>query len=215
MPNFKFLRRATDLSLAALLTSTAIAQTAAKLQPYTAAPWENVLYGAAYYNEYMPADLQPGRLDKDIALMKQHGTWYVPTLSAGHWVREKAKTPGFFPDLIRPKAETVGAVMDATFKHAYESGLKIAFGTDTGVSAHGDNAQEFVFMVNDGMPPMKALQAATTEAAKLIGDEKEIGSVEAGKFADLVAVPGDLLADITLTELVRRIQETSDLSYQI
>jgi imidazolonepropionase-like amidohydrolase len=140
--------------------------------------------------------------EEDIALMKQHGTWYVPTLSAGHWVREKAKVPGFFPELVRPKAEIVGAQLDATFRHAYESGLKIAFGTDTGVSAHGDNALEFTFMVNDGMPPMKALQVGTIEAAKLIGDEKDIGSVEAGKFADLVAVPGDLLADITLVQKV-------------
>jgi imidazolonepropionase-like amidohydrolase len=140
--------------------------------------------------------------EEDIALMKQHGTWYVPTLSAGHWVREKAKVPGFFPELVRPKAEIVGAQLDATFRHAYESGVKIAFGTDTGVSAHGDNALEFTFMVNDGMPPMKALQVGTIEAAKLIGDEKDIGSVEAGKFADLVAVPGDLLADITLVQKV-------------
>jgi imidazolonepropionase-like amidohydrolase len=140
--------------------------------------------------------------EEDIALMKQHGTWYVPTLSAGHWVREKAKTPGFFPDLVRPKAEVVGAQLDATFRHAYESGVKIAFGTDTGVSAHGDNALEFTFMVNDGMPPMKALQVGTIEAAKLIGDEKDLGSVEVGKFADLVAVPGDLLADINLVRKV-------------
>ncbi len=140
--------------------------------------------------------------EEDIALMKQHGTWFVPTLSAGHWVVEKAKIPGFFPELIRPKAEVVGAQLDATFRHAYESGLKIAFGTDTGVSAHGDNAMEFTFMVNDGMPPMKALQAGTIQAARLIGDEKDIGSVEAGKFADLVAVPGDLLADITLVRKV-------------
>jgi imidazolonepropionase-like amidohydrolase len=112
---------------------------------------------------------------------------------------EKAKIPGFFPPIIVPKALTVGAQMSSTFHRAYAAGVKIAFGTDQGVAPHGDNAWEFVYMTDAGMPAMAALKAGTIEAAKLIGDEKEIGSVEAGKFADLVAVPGDPLADIKLT----------------
>jgi imidazolonepropionase-like amidohydrolase len=136
--------------------------------------------------------------DEDIALMKEHGTYFVPTLSAGHWVAEKAKVPGFFPELIRKKAATIGPIADGTFHRAYLAGVKIAFGTDTAVSAHGENAQEFQYMVADGMPPMAAIQSATREAAKLIGADKDLGTVEKGKYADLTAVPGDVLADISL-----------------
>lgn len=134
--------------------------------------------------------------DQTIALMKERGTWYVPTLTAGHWVHDKAQTPGFFPEIIRPKALTIGAKMDATFRHAYEAGVKIAFGTDMGVAPHGGNAQEFVYMVGAGMPPMKAIQSATRAAAELLGAEQDLGTVAPGKFADLVAVNGDPLADI-------------------
>jgi imidazolonepropionase-like amidohydrolase len=140
--------------------------------------------------------------DEDIALMKAHGTYYVPTLTAGHWVAEKAKVPGFFPELIRKKAATIGPVISGTFHRAYLAGLKIAFGTDTGVSEHGENAQEFQLMVEAGMPPMTAIQCATREAAKLIGVDRDLGTVEAGKYADLTAVPGDVLADISLVRHV-------------
>jgi imidazolonepropionase-like amidohydrolase len=134
--------------------------------------------------------------DEIIALMKQHGTYYVPTISAGRFVADKAKIDGFFPAIVRPKAATIGPLIQATFQRAYQAGVKIAFGTDQGVAPHGENAQEFVYMVEAGMPPMKAIQSATVEAAKLIGVEKDLGSIEAGKYADLVAVPGDVLADI-------------------
>jgi len=140
--------------------------------------------------------------DEVVALMKQHGTYYVPTLSAGRWVMEKAKVPGYLPAIVIPKALMIGPVMQGTFQRAYQAGVKIAFGTDQGVAAHGDNALEFVYMVEAGMQPMHAIQSATIEAAKLIGVEKSLGSVEAGKFADLVAVPGDVLADIKLVSQV-------------
>jgi imidazolonepropionase-like amidohydrolase len=140
--------------------------------------------------------------DEDIALMKEHGTFYVPTLTAGRWVAEKAKTPGFFPELIRRKAQTIGPVLDGTFRKAYNAGLKIAFGTDTGVSEHGENAQEFQYMVADGMPAMAAIRAGTLMSARLIGADKDLGTVEAGKYADLTGVPGDLLSDISLVRHV-------------
>ena len=136
--------------------------------------------------------------DEIVTLMKSHGTYYVPTLSAGRFVVEKAKIPGYFPAVIVPKALQIGPIIQTTFKHAYESGVKIAFGTDQGVAPHGENAMEFVYMVEAGMPAVVAFKAATIEAAKLIGVEKEIGTIAAGKFADLVAVPGDPLADIQL-----------------
>jgi len=136
--------------------------------------------------------------DEVIALMKQHGTYYVPTLSAGHFVMAKAKVPGFLPPTVAAKALLVGPAMTATFQRAYQAGVKIAFGTDQGVAPHGDNAMEFVYMVEAGMPPIVAIKSATLEASKLIGIDKDAGTVEPGKFADLVAVPGDVLADIKL-----------------
>ena len=136
--------------------------------------------------------------DEIIALMKAHGTYYVPTISAGKFVAEKAKIDGYFPAVVRPKAAMIGPIIQATFQHAYQSGVKIAFGTDQGVAPHGDNAMEFVYMVEAGMPAVVAFKAATIEAAKLIGIDKDVGTIAPGKFADLVAVPGDPLADIKL-----------------
>ncbi len=136
--------------------------------------------------------------DEVIALMKQHGTYYVPTISAGKFVAEKAKIDGYFTPIVRPKAAAIGPLIQATFQRAYQGGVKIAFGTDQGVAAHGENAMEFVYMVEAGMPPIAAFKAATIEAAKLIGADKDLGTVAAGKFADLVAVPGDPVADIKL-----------------
>ena len=136
--------------------------------------------------------------DETIALMKKHGTYYVPTISAGRFVAEKSKIDGYFPSIVRPKAAAIGPLIQATFQRAYAGGVKIAFGTDQGVAPHGDNAKEFIYMVEAGMPPMKAIQSATLEAARLVDAEKDLGTVESGKIADLVAVPGDPLADISL-----------------
>jgi imidazolonepropionase-like amidohydrolase len=142
-------------------------------------------------------------LDEEaMELMKQHGTFYVPTIMAGDWVADKAEIDGFFPDLVRPKAAAIGPQIRDTFAKAYRAGVKIAFGTDSGVSAHGDNAQEFGLMVAGGMPPMETIQAATIVAAELLGVEDELGTIEAGKIADLVAVPGDPLSEIGLMERV-------------
>ena len=134
--------------------------------------------------------------DEGIKLMKEHGTWLVPTISAGAYVAEKAKVPGFFPPTIATKAGAIGSQIIGTAGRAYRAGVKIAFGTDAAVYPHGDNAHEFELMVQAGMPPMFALQAATIHAAELLHHDRELGSVAAGKVADVVAVPGNPLEDI-------------------
>jgi len=135
--------------------------------------------------------------DADMKLMKEHGTWYVPTIIAGKYVQEKAETPGYYPPQVAAKAKMVGPIIQATAGKAYKAGVKIAFGTDAAVYPHGQNAKEFQYMVEAGMPPLYALQAATTHAAELLKKSKDLGSVEAGKFADVVAVDGNPLDDIT------------------
>ena len=124
-------------------------------------------------------------------LMREKGTYYVPTIIAGLWVAEKAKDPDFFPELVRHKAAEIGPQIKVTFGKAYQAGVKIAFGTDTGVSAHGKNASEFKHMVEAGMPPMKAIQSATVEASKLLGEYRSLGSLVGGKSADIIAVSGN------------------------
>jgi imidazolonepropionase-like amidohydrolase len=136
--------------------------------------------------------------DRVMALMKQKGTWYVPTLYAGRFVADKAKIDGYFPEIVRPKAARIGATIQATAGKAYRNGVKIAFGTDQGVGPHGDNAREFQYMVEAGIPAAYALQAATIHAAEVLGVDDQ-GVVEAGKRADIIAMPGDPLADIANT----------------
>jgi imidazolonepropionase-like amidohydrolase len=152
--------------------------------------------------------------DETMALMKKHGTYYVPTISAGKFVAEKAKTDGYFAPIVRPKAMAIGPLIQETFRRAYAAGVKIAFGTDQGVAPHGDNAKEFIYMVEAGMPPMKAIQSATLEAAKLVDAEKDLGTVEAGKLADLVAVAGDPLADIKLMTDIRFVMKAGKVYKQ-
>lgn len=134
--------------------------------------------------------------DEVMALMKKHGTWYVPTILAGNWVAEKAAIDGYFPEIVRPKAARIGAKIKNTFSKAYQSGVKIAFGTDSGVSEHGRNAEEFSLMVEAGMPAMQAIQSATYHAAEVLGQQQKFGSLGAGKQADIVAVSENPLDDI-------------------
>ena len=142
-------------------------------------------------------------MDQEVMqLMKKKGTYYVPTILAGVWVGEKSRIDGFFPDLVRPKAAAIGPVIKSTFAEAYKTGVPIVFGTDSGVSAHGDNAREFALMVEGGMPPMEAIQSATSVAAKFLGIDDTLGTLAANKQADIVAVPGDPLDDITAMEQV-------------
>ena len=133
--------------------------------------------------------------DEIMALMKQKGTWYVPTISAGRFVAEKAKIDGYFPDVVRPKAARIGALIQKTAGKAYKAGVKIGFGTDMGVGPHGDNAREFIHMVEAGIPATYALQSATIYAAEVLGVDDQ-GTIEVGKRADIVAMPGDPLKDI-------------------
>lgn len=140
--------------------------------------------------------------EEGIELMKEHGTYYVPTITAGWWVADQSRIDGFFPEVVRAKAAEIGPLIQDTFKRAYSSGVRIAFGTDTGVSAHGDNALEFRYMVEAGMPAVDAIRAATLEAAALLGVDDRLGSVEAGALSDIIAVPEDPRDDITTMERV-------------
>ena len=136
-------------------------------------------------------------------LMKQNGTYYVPTISAGKFVYEVAtRNPQYFPAMIRKKAIEVGPQIQETFAKAYRAGVKIAFGTDTGVSPHGDNAKEFLYMVEAGMPAYEAIKSATVAASDLLRISDQYGTLEAGKMADIIAVEGDPLANIELLQNV-------------
>lgn len=138
--------------------------------------------------------------DEIFKLMRKNKVYYVPTILAGNFVAEKAKIDGYFPEIVRPKAAAIGPLIQSTFGRAHENGVMIAFGTDSGVSAHGDNAQEFALMVEAGMSEMDAIRSATYNTAKLLKVDKELGTIEVGKLADLVAVKGDPLEDISLLQ---------------
>ena len=142
-------------------------------------------------------------MDQEIMdLMKARGTYYVPTIMAGDWVAEKAKIPNFFPTLVKPKAEKIGPQITSTFAEAYKAGVKIAFGTDSGVSAHGDNWQEFILMTNAGMSNEDALKSATIETAKLLRVEDQLGQIKPGMFADIIAFQKNPIEDISIVENV-------------
>ena len=142
-------------------------------------------------------------MDQEVMeLMKARGTYYVPTIMAGDWVAEKAKIPNFFPALVKPKAEKIGPQIQSTFAEAYKAGVKIAFGTDSGVSAHGDNWQEFILMTNAGMTNKDALKSATVETAKLLRMEDKLGQIKPGMLADIIAVQKNPIEDISTVENV-------------
>ena len=131
-----------------------------------------------------------------LALMKQKGTYLVPTLYAGEWVGSHADK---FPPAIAVKARSASAAMMAMFREAVRQGVKIALGTDAAVEPHGGNAREFSLMVDGGLSPSAALQAGMVGGADLLGITAIAGSIEAGKSADIVAVPGNPVADIRAT----------------
>ncbi|RSK36164.1 amidohydrolase family protein [Hymenobacter metallilatus] len=141
--------------------------------------------------------------DETMKLMKKYGTWYVPTITAGKSVADSAKIPNYYPPLVTPKALAIGPKLQGTFGRAYKAGVKIAFGTDASVYRHGVNALEFQYMVEAGMPAYEALRSATVAAAELLGQTSNLGTLEPGKLADVVAVEGDPTQDITVMQRVR------------
>lgn len=154
-------------------------------------------------------------MDKNtMALMKKQGTYFVPTISAGKWAEEKSRIAGFFPDLVRPKAATIGGRIQQTFADAYKAGVKIAFGTDAGVYEHGNNWREFIYMTEAGMPALEAIHSATIEGARLLGVADELGSIKTGKIADIIAVAGDPLQDINQMGDVRFVMKAGQIYRQ-
>lgn len=147
-------------------------------------------------------------------LMKEKGTYYVPTISAGKWVAEKAKVEGYYPEIVVPKALEIGPKIQNTFAEAYKYGVNIAFGTDAGVFPHGLNGREFRYMTEVGMPANEAIKSATVTAAKVLGMQNEIGSIEAGKLADIVATDKNPLQDITTLESVSFVMKNGKIYKQ-
>lgn len=142
-------------------------------------------------------------MDEEVMkLMVEKGTYYVPTIIAGKFVAEKAAVPGFYPTIIVPKALAIGPKIQETFGKAYKYGVKIAFGTDSGVSYHGDNGKEFGYMVEAGMSPIESLLSATVNASDLLRISDDFGTLESGKIADIIAVESDPLEDISVMEKV-------------
>jgi imidazolonepropionase-like amidohydrolase len=134
-----------------------------------------------------------------LALMKERGVYLVPTLLAGDWIQGKIAG---YPPSIQEKAKAAIAARSDMFRNALKAGVKIAFGTDSGVSAHGVNAREFALMTGLGMSPAAALRSATSVAAALLGVDDRLGTLASGKVADIIAVPGNPLDDIRVTERV-------------
>lgn len=142
-------------------------------------------------------------MDEEVMeLMVEHGTYYVPTISAGRFVAEMAEVEGYYPPLVVPKAREIGPLIQGTFEQAYNYGVNIAFGTDAGVFYHGDNAKEFGFMMEGGMSAAEAILSSTRTAAIVLGHEDRIGTISYGKFADIIAVDGNPIEDISVLENV-------------
>lgn len=136
-------------------------------------------------------------------LMIQKNAFLVPTITAGMEVAENAKKPGYYPKVVADKARVIGPLIQDTFAKAYKKGVPIAFGTDAGVFKHGENAREFTYMVEAGMPAMDAIICATSNNAALLGMEDRLGTLKAGFLADIVAVPGNPLEDIEVMKDVK------------
>lgn len=141
--------------------------------------------------------------DETVRLFKQAGACYVPTLSTVNGYLERlAKDPNAYPPAVRKQIDWRIGITGQSLAKAYPAGVRICFGTDAGVSKHGRNADEFELMVKYGMPPAQAIRAATVNNAELLGLASEIGTIEPGKSADLIAVAGDPLADVRVLKSV-------------
>ncbi|WP_324721600.1 metal-dependent hydrolase family protein [Salinimicrobium sp. HB62] len=149
--------------------------------------------------------------DETMELMKQYGTYLVPTITAGKEVAEKAEIENYYPELVVPKAKQIGPQIQNTFGRAYKKGVKIAFGTDAGVFEHGKNAKEFGYMVEAGMPALEAIQSATIVPAQIFKMEKEMGQVAPGFFADIIAVKEDPTKNVKTLEDVQFVMKAGKI----
>ena len=158
------------------------------------------------------ASIEHGSLldDEAIRMMKERGTYLVADIYNDDYIIAEYKRLGY-PDKIIEKERMVGRLQRESFQRAVKAGVKIAFGTDAGVYPHGWNAKQFAHMVKWGMSPMQALQAATVSAADLLGWSDRIGTIETGRFADIIAVDGDPLADVSVMEKVRFVMKGGEI----
>ena len=140
--------------------------------------------------------------DKSMELMKEYGTYYVPTITAGKEVAEKAKIKGYYDELVVPKALAIGPQIQSTFAKAYKAGVKIAFGSDAGVYPHGINGKEFAYMNEVGMPVMECIQSATITNASILSMENDLGKIKEGFIADIVATEENPLDNVSTLEKV-------------
>jgi imidazolonepropionase-like amidohydrolase len=148
--------------------------------------------------------------DAGIAAMKEHGTYLVPTLYLGDWMMENAEQTYMPPPLLAKAHEVIPAARK-NIAHAFASGVKVAFGTDAAVYPHGLNAHEFAVMVKLGLTPLQAIQAATVNAADLLGWSGKVGTLEPGAWADIVAVEGDPVKDVTTLERVKFVMKGGEV----
>jgi imidazolonepropionase-like amidohydrolase len=148
--------------------------------------------------------------DEDIQLMKERGTYLVPTVYLEDWLLQNMQNLGYTPNMME-KANTVVPIAHKNLSHAFKSGVKVALGTDAAVYPHGLNAHEFGKMVEMGLTPLQSIQAGTVNAADLLGWTDKIGTIEAGKWADLIAVDGDPLQDPTTLEHVKFVMKAGEV----
>ena len=144
--------------------------------------------------------------DEGIRLARERGTFLVMDIYNDTFILEHGAAVGILPESLE-KERQIGQAQRDNFRRAHQAGVRIAFGTDGAVYPHGDNAKQFAYMVEYGMTPLEAIQAATIHAAELLGWADRVGALEPGKFADLIAVEGDPLADVTLLERVRLVMK--------
>ena len=149
--------------------------------------------------------------EETMDLMKKYNVYLVPTITAGKEVTEKASIENYYPELVVPKAKEIGPKIQNTFSTAYKKGVPIAFGTDAGVFKHGENAREFFYMVQAGMPALEALRTATLVPAKILQKENEIGQIAPGFFADIIAVKGDPLQDVKSLQDVKFVMKAGKI----